>query len=124
MTREQAAKRARKLFGPKAYATIGPRLSSPEDRQAALDRRLALRLDVEAIDAEIKRRLADTPWYVELMEKRKAINAERNTLPSGAYYKFRVGFIDNVLGAFNVEGEGDTWEEAFAQAERKRKATA
>jgi len=31
--------------------------------------------------------------------------------------RFAVGSIMEVLGAFHVRGEGDTWEEAFAKAE-------
>lgn len=120
MTRDQAMARLRKAYGKRAYATIGKEISSPEKRAAASDRLLTLRLDVEAIDAEIKRRLEETPWYVELKAKRKALNDERNKIGGFGYYKFRVGFVDNVIGAFNVMGEGDTWEEAFEAAEKRR----
>jgi len=100
-------------------------MSSPERRakaQAAVDDSRAARAELEA---EIKRR-EEAAGITELREQIKALSqtARETALGHASYYKFRVGFIDNIIGAFNVVGCGDTLEEAFAQADERRKISA
>jgi len=118
MTREQAQREAKRRWGAKAKLTAGERQTSPERRQAAKDRRDAIDAEREAIKADIARRLAELPWYAEAQARLHALYVERRPLEfEPHHYRFRVGTSN---GLFNtILGEGDTWEEAFAAADRK-----
>ena len=123
MTRVQAQRELAKRWGKRGYWRVGNGLSSPERRanaQAGVDSTRAARAELEA---EIKRR-EDAAGIPELRERVKALaqTIRETALGDANYYKFKVGFIDNVIGAFNIIGYGDTWEEAFADADRKRKS--
>jgi hypothetical protein len=49
-------------------------------------------------------------------EQREEMNA---LLGQALYYRFRVGYVHGGF-CFSVQGEGDTWEEAFAQADKRK----
>lgn len=119
MTREQAVKRLRKLYGEKARWRVGETITSPERREAARAERDRLREEVVEVEEEIRRRevAAGIP---ELRALRTALAKARDEAGwRSAEKRFRVGYLD--LGiAFYVKGEGDTWEEALAEAERKK----
>lgn len=123
MTREQALKEARKRFGKDARIQVYDKCSSPEARGDALATVKAARARIEAIEAEIAERLKALDWYQALRAEQKA---ERETIKSignaAMYYKFNVGKVSNVggLSFYHVDGQGDTWEQAFAQADRGR----
>jgi hypothetical protein len=119
MTRQQAQKEAQKRWGKRAMIRVGELLSSPDKRaeaQAILKRNRERR---DAIDHEVNERLNAMDWYRELMAERKAcVRAVSEAQGWAAYYKFKVG--RDVGIAFSVDGCGDTWEAAFADAERQK----
>ena len=120
MTREQAQKRAQKLWGKRAAIRADGDLSSPEKREAAMARRDQIKAQQAEIDEEIKRR-EEAAGIPELRRQWSELGKPRTQAMSDAmHYRFSVGFIDNVIGAFNIEGQGDTWEEAFGVVERKK----
>lgn len=119
MTRVEAGRELRKRWGKNARCRVGTSLSSPEERDQRLTTFRTHRAERDAIDAEIKRRLEAEPWYQDLMARRKTLVTSLRKLDVMPYYKFTVGHVDSILGAFHVEGEGDTWEEAFAKADKK-----
>lgn len=124
MTRNEAKKQAEKRWGKRALWRVGERQSSPERRQLALDEAAAIRQERATLEAEIGR-LEEAAGIPALRERIKTLSAatRERLLGEGSYYKFEVGFRDSIIGAFNIVGSGDTWEEAFAQADaRNRKA--
>jgi hypothetical protein len=125
MTREQALAQARKRWGKTAYirAYDGIGLSSPESREEATARLRARRERVKAIDAEIDARLATLDWYVALKDERKMLTkgiSEEGWQAS--HYKFLVGTCNGI--GFAVQGQGDTWEEAFRAADKAKQRDA
>lgn len=122
MTREKAQAEARKRWGGRAYVTAGQHLSSPEKREAATAEFAEAKSRIDAIDAEIAERLKALGWFQELQaERRFMVTRKKESLGWRMYYKFQVGHAD--VG-FHVEGQGDTWEEAFERADQKAKAVA
>jgi len=123
MTRAEAVRRLMKLYGPKAYWRVSNRVSSPEQRTAALEQMRALRAQKETIDADIKARLAACDWYQALRTQQRDLS-QRIEREQGLFghYKFSIG--KNVGGLFNeITASGDTWEECFAKVEQKAKAS-
>ncbi len=118
MTREQAIKEARNRWGKAGIARASETLSSPERRTTQSDRNTALKARREAINAELAERLNALPWYVALIKERAEVAKELSSTQWNAhYFKFQVG---KDLGyAFHVSGSGDTWEQAFAQADAR-----
>ena len=120
MTREQAQREATKRWGKQACIRASESLSSPEKRTAAKAMRDAGKARIEAIDAEIKKRLLELDWYTALLAEKKNLRDKWGQVKGTgdlSYYKFSVG--KDVGYAFHVCGSGDTWEEAFAQADGK-----
>jgi hypothetical protein len=119
MTREQAIARLRRLYGQKAYWRVSDRISSPERRLAALEAHRARKAAIDALDLEIKERLAALDWYQKLITHKRQLREidERERWGSSAY-KFAVG--RNIGYANEITGEGDTWEEAIEKAEAKK----
>ena len=117
MTRQQAFKEANKRWGRRGLIRANESVSSPERRETASAKVQGLRQRKKEIDAEISERLAGLDWYQALTaERRAAVEAIRKTEGHAFYKKFSVG--QNELGMFWVKGQGDTWEEAFADADR------
>lgn len=117
MTRTEALKRLRKMYGDKAFARVEEEISSPEKRTAVSDRLRSGRARKEAIDLEIAEFLATCEPYQALRAKRSAIVAELKDVDVMPYYKFTIGI--NRGWCTEVTGQGDTWEEAIAMAEAK-----
>jgi len=121
MTRTQAIKEAQKRWGKKALVRAHEQLSSPERRADAAAQLTDAAARIEAIDREVAERLAVLDWYQALIAERKTLRAQKETANSWrSYYKFSVG-QDAHGFAFMVLGKGDTWEEAFADADKHRK---
>lgn len=117
MTRTQAAREARKRWGVKAIIRAYEALSSPEKRAAALHRLQENRARREAIDREVSERLKALDWYQQLQAERRECNKAVSEAQGRChYYKFSVGKEEHGF-AFMVEGQGDTWEEAFGKAQ-------
>lgn len=117
MTREQAIRELRKLYGTRAYIRVGNEVSSPEKRAAAGEERDRHKAEEESIAAEI-RRLEELHGITDLRRKMRQARVSkesagwRSTRTGGC--KFTVG--ENVGYAVHIKGEGDTWEEAIEMA--------
>lgn len=118
MTREQALKRAQRLWGKRAAVRANERMSSPEKRAEAQAEAASLREQKARLESEIVRREQEA-GIPELREQIKAVTTElrQNVLGRATYHKFEAGYIDNVIGAFHIRASGDTWEETFTKAE-------
>ncbi len=118
MTREQAIKRMKKLWGAKAMWRVDERASSPEQRETARETVMELKAERETIQADIKARLDAMDWYVAAQNRLREIAKERD---QASYYmshtKFQIG--RNLGWAFHVDASGDTWEECFAKLEKE-----
>lgn len=103
MNKKQALKEAAKRWGENAAVQDQPRFAStPERRQAAHDALVELR-------------------SFTTNDNRKAFKPLRDRLFSDAYsFRFSVGHVQMGL-FFGVEGTGDTWEQAFAAADERRR---
>jgi hypothetical protein len=118
MTRHEATRAAAKRFGAKAHLRIRDGRTSPELREASISTLRVRRERVKAIDAEIAARLAALDWYRDLQAERRELTAAITmSLGNVAAYKFAVGKIEGI--GFHVYGQGDTWEEAFAAADKR-----
>jgi hypothetical protein len=124
VTRAQALKAAKKRWGKRALVRANDALSSPERRDEARTRTIALRSRRTAIEAEIAERLAALDWYQALRAEQRAVAAELDRVNvRQSYYKFAVGRASLGGFVFSIEGEGDTWEDAFAKADARVKGT-
>ena len=122
MTRDKALREAQRRWGKKALIRAYDRISSPEERAEAREYFDAAKARIEAIDREIADRLAALDWYQALKAERAAMVKDKQThIGRMSYYKFTVG-RDSMGIAFAVEGQGDTWEMAFAQADARKTA--
>lgn len=118
MTNAQAKTRAKKQFGSSFYIRAGESLSSPERREQARATVKQANDRIKEIDDEIRRRLEELDWFRELTgEKRGLRKTISKTEGNAFYYRFSVGTQNGSFAA--IAGTGDTWEEAFAQAEAK-----
>lgn len=119
MTRAEAVKKLMKLYGPKAYWRVSNGVSSPEQRAAALEQMRALRAQKDALDADLKARLAACDWYQELRAQQRDLSQRIDREQGNAmYHKFSIG--KNLGGLFTeITASGDTWEECFAKVEQK-----
>lgn len=117
MTPSQADKQAKKRWGNGGFAEMYQRSSSPERREKASAELRAARERMDAINTEIRKRLAALDWYQELMreasELRKSI---RDNESLALYHRFHVGKRSGMFGT--VLGSGDSFEEAFAKADK------
>jgi seryl-tRNA synthetase len=118
MTREQAAREAKKRWGKRAHIRADEKLSSPEKRAAAKTQTDALKARRDAIDKEIAERLAALDWYQALKAERRDVSQRLDNVRwETHYYRFGVG---ELFVGFHVHGEGDTWEQAFAAADARK----
>lgn len=102
MTRNEALQRAVRLWGKQAAVRDNGHPTSEADRAAA-------RIEYE--------RLRAMPAADRDAAQRKEINRLRGL---SCYYRYTVGTVWSIggFGAFSVMGEGDTWDAAFAKAEK------
>jgi hypothetical protein len=99
MTREEAFAELKKRWGQRARYLVGRRLSSPERRQAAA-------AQAERLQAEL----------AVLVERARPLQQQIADCKTEArYYKFEVGRTLSI--GYQFLGKGDTWEEAFANAD-------
>lgn len=118
MTNDQAMKQAKKRWGSKALVRNAGRFSSPERRAEASEKTTAARNRIKAIDQEIAERLKVLDWYQALTSERKELQKTASENSGMAmFHRFSVG--KNIGIGFEVLGSGDTWEEAFAQADAR-----
>lgn len=119
MTNQQAASKAKRRYGKRFYVRAGESFSSPERREKARDTVVDARAEVKRIDEEITRRLSVLDWYQDLRKQRSELTKRiNNTEGNARYYRFHVGKSGGLLGS------GDTWEEAFAQADKRAERAA
>jgi len=121
MTKQQAEKLARKRWGKRAIVRQGDDMSSPERRAKGREQLIAARDEITAIEQEIAERLNALDWYQELLaRKREALKRKDAAFWPSMYYRFEVGKFDGL--GFSIEGQGDTFEQAFAKADEHRAA--
>jgi hypothetical protein len=119
MTRTEALKAARRLFGKGASVSEGRHPSSPEAREQALQKARAARWRVAEIDNELAERLAQLPWYAALTaERRKMQEAHKDGQGWAMYYRCRVGVANSMY--VEHKSEGDNWQEAIDKAQAAR----
>jgi hypothetical protein len=123
MTEKQALKLAQAKWGKRAHVRASRFPSSADARERA-----SARLKVHRATEPKLPPLSEWPADATIGEYRAAIahhnvafrawRDERDRLTGDAlHYCFRVGKIESILGgAFNVLGQGDTWEEALQKA--------
>ncbi len=118
MTNEQAQREAKKRWGKSFFIRNGESFSSTEKRDKNRDQYQAATKEIASIEAEIKRRLSELDWYQELRTRQVTLRKEANNAQANClYYRFTVGKCG---GVFNeILGQGDTWEEAFAKADKR-----
>jgi hypothetical protein len=116
--RKEAAAKAKKRWG-KSYAIRNSgHMSSPEMRQSASLTVRTARAEMNRIEEEIQSRLKDCDWYQELRgQQREQRERIRKTEGTSMHYRFSVGSQNGLF--FSVQGQGDTWEEAFQKADSK-----
>lgn len=117
MTREQAIRKLRALYGKAAYWRVSDEITSPEKRAAAREECLRLRAEAAAIDEEVKQRLIDTGIQARIDAARALRQRASNLAGHALHYRFNVGKCSGFANA--IAGQGDTWEEAIAQAQRR-----
>ncbi|HEX7330355.1 MAG TPA: hypothetical protein VF290_02580 [Pyrinomonadaceae bacterium] len=119
MTNQQAMKQAAKRWGKQAMIENNGHFSSPERRTAAGEEAKTARSRIKEIDREIADRLKALDWYQALTSERRELQKVASSSSSLALrYRFQVGRNTGLF--FEVLGSGDTWEEAFKQADGRR----
>lgn len=114
---DAALAEARKRWGKDAHVRQYPKTRDEIPRDEARQIMLAARDRVKAIDAEIADRLKALDWYQALMAERVAKRKEADNAQAWAlYFRCTVGTLSAF--AFHVKGQGDTWDEAFAAADK------
>ena len=110
MNANQALAQARKRWGKRAMIEDSKRDSSEKIRAEA-------KTELERLRATLTKEQQQEP------ENRKLI---RELASKTWRYRYRVGSFSDFcgLGAFLVNGEGDTWEAAFAKADGRNKKAA
>lgn len=124
MTNQQAAAKAKKRWGNRFMVRNSGYFTSPEKRQAAQTTTVNARAEIKRIDEEVAARLKELDWYQELQKQRRKAR-ERISQNEGLslYYRFSVG-KQTSFGFNEIVGQGDTWEEAFADADKREKVAA
>lgn len=118
MTNQQAAAKAKRLWGAKFYVRNGERFSSAERRDKNRAECKEAKAQIDAIEAEIKERLSKLDWYQELRARQRELwKTKDKASGESMYYRFSVGKRGPVFT--EILGQGDTWEEAFQKAEGK-----
>jgi hypothetical protein len=117
MTNQQAASKAKKRWGKAFYIRNSESMSSPESRDKSRERYKKSKAEADAIEDEIRRRLSELDWYQELLKRKRELRKEsENAQGRALYYRFSVGKSNGMFTT--ILGQGDTWEEAFAAAEK------
>lgn len=118
MTNQQAMKQATKRWGKQALIQNGGHFSSPERRAEAGEKAKSARARMKEIDQEISDRLKALDWYQALTSERRELQKVASDNSSLALrYRFQVGRNTGLF--FEVLGSGDTWEQAFEQADQR-----
>lgn len=126
MLRAEAIRRLKKLYGAKAWWSVKEEISSPENRATAGEACRALKSQEEELSRQmdvVRKRLLEDPEYRSLLAAWKVVKNERAKLSGRQlFYRFEAGYVSGVGGISfaHVEAHGDTWEELFAELEKKR----
>jgi hypothetical protein len=121
MTREQALKKLDRLYGKgKGYARVLNIVTTPEMRAESLAELRALRAERQALEAELQAWLDAQPFYQQKVAERKRITRDiREVEGRGGLNAYRFTIGQNKGWCNEITGQGDTWEEAFSEAEKK-----
>jgi predicted RNase H-like HicB family nuclease len=109
MNQRQAMKEAKRRWGDKACLRDTKRPSSAEEREEANARLQEARAALKEATPENRK------------ERRAALDKE---LTIALRYRYSVGYVGGIpamgIAFFSIQGQGDTWEEAFKQADSRR----
>lgn len=124
MTRDQAVKKLLKLYGKKACYRVDEKAGDAFDREQAQEHLKSLNKQKkevdERLDARRKELLATDAEYQRILAEWMQLRQQQNALMEAAHsYRFAAGYIDGYLGAFHVDGQGDTWEQVFEELKKK-----
>jgi hypothetical protein len=118
MTNQQAAAKAKKRWGNRFYVRNAENMSSQQKRNENRDRYMELRAEIEQTEADVKLQLSQLDWYQEARKRQQELRKEADKAQSIAlYHRFSVGKSNDMFT--EIVGNGDTWEEAFADAEKR-----
>jgi hypothetical protein len=128
MNRTEAFAEMRKRWGTKARYEIHKDAPTADDRPALTAKVIELRLAAEEIAKQKSKRqaelLAADPEYQRLAAEYLAASKARGEAARlSGKYRYTVGSIDSMggLSCFFVAGRGDSWREAFAEADKSTK---
>lgn len=121
MTRSEAMRRLEKLYGKgKAYYRMLQIITSPEIRAEALQELRDMRAKRDQLDKDVRTWLDAQPFYQVQMEQRRIFTGMIRDLEGrGISHAYRFTIGRNIGWSYEITGEGDTWEEAFHQAQTK-----
>lgn len=127
MTREQAQRKAARLWGKSASLRVYEGMTSPERREAARAEAKRLNDEIAQLGAQIAE--IEAPYMAQMKAATAALRERRQQARTRALrleglarcYRFTVGEADTFAGmrTLCVRGEGDTWEDAFDNAAGK-----
>lgn len=104
MTRGEALRKLRSLLGPKAKAEVLDKITSPERRAAATERRKKAQAEGEDLNRRIQKQFGAE---IKAIQRRlDQASAETNTYKVTVFTPLSIGWL--------TVAKGDTWEEVFA----------
>jgi hypothetical protein len=117
MTRDIALREAQKRWGKRAMIRAGDKVTSAYRREIARAGAIRVKEQQDELIRERDERLKALDWLQQMNTEIAALGKQRNELLAlSHHYKFSVGSVDNIIGAFHIKGQGDTWEAAFDAA--------
>lgn len=121
-TQKQAIAALQAMYGKEAAYRINKKAATPAERDAAREQLPALRERVEQakLAMENKRKeLLQDPQYQRLVQDwRDANDARERACSKVRSRRITIGKANKLF--FHVTGEGDTWDEALAEARRRQ----
>jgi hypothetical protein len=109
MTKARALKEAQQRWGKRAIIRFSPKALLASEKIPLRERRKAIKAELETL-----------PRIPETQPRRSALlREERDLIGQVLGDRCNVGQEMDILAAFHVMGAGDTWEQAFAQADER-----
>jgi len=119
MTREQAIRKIRAMYGTRAAWDVGKEISSPAKRAEAAAEAERQAAEVTRLDTEIARRKREAGIYELEAQRSAASKAKSEAKWYAGMFGYRFEVSERTAGGLGrvIKGYGDTWEEAIAMAE-------
>jgi hypothetical protein len=120
MTRDQAIRKLRAMFGARASWEVRKDVSSPEKRAAKAAEAERLAAEVARLDTEIAERKRAAGIYELEAQRNAAYKAKGEAKWYAGMFGYRFEVSERTLLGVTVKGYGDTWEQAIAMAEKRQ----